>query len=164
MTARWRVELGEWKTLAEQREAAYRLLGQLVGGSVVVEHDASGAPFLPALPDLHVSISHCRKAVAVAVNEDAAIGIDIESRRRVSSGLVERVCTAMEREAIEAAADHEMEFLRFWTCKEAVLKMRRTGIRGFGSMIDASSAADCIVEQIGCGCADVVAAVALAKV
>ena len=102
MTARWRVELGEWKTLVEQREAAYRLLGQLVGGSVVVEHDASGAPFLPALPDLHVSISHCRKAVAVAVNEDAAIGIDIESRRRVSSGLVERVCTAMEREAIEA--------------------------------------------------------------
>ena len=154
MTARWRVELGEWKTLAEQREAAYRLLGQLVGGSIVVEHDASGAPFLPALPDLHVSISHCRKAVAVAVNEDAAIGIDIESRRRVSSGLVERVCTAMEREAIEAAADHEMEFLRFW----------RTGIRGFGSMIDASSAADCIVEQIDCGCADVVAAVAIAKV
>ena len=119
---------------------------------------------MPALPDLHVSISHCRKAVAVAVNEDAAIGIDIESRRRVNSGLVERVCTAMEREAIEAAADHEMEFLRFWTCKEAVLKMRRTGIRGFGSMIDASSAADCIVEQIDCGCADVVAAVALAKV
>ena len=55
-----------------------------------------------------------------------------------------------------------MAFLRFWTQKEAVLKMRGTGIQGFGSMVDAADAADCTVEEIDCGIADTVAALAMA--
>ena len=164
MNADWRVEQGEWKTLVEQRDAAYRLLGKLVGGSVTVEHDGSGAPFLPVYPELHISISHCRGAVAAAVSNFSAVGIDIESRRKIGDGLIERVCTTAEQEAINNAEDPTMQFLRFWTRKEAVLKMRRTGIQGFGSMVEASMAPDCIVEEINCGRADIVAAVAVAMV
>lgn len=155
---------GEGSQRERERQQAYEMLCRLVGGQPELTHDTDGAPFLPARPELCVSISHCRAAVAVAVSDGVAIGIDIESRRRVSQGLIEKVCTAEEQEAIRSAADPEMEFLRFWTRKEAVLKMRRTGIKGYGSMLEASAATDCTVVEVDCGLPDVVAAVATAKV
>ena len=164
MMPEWRVEYGERKTLAQQREAAHRLLCNLLGEEVVIEHDEKGAPYLPAHPELSVSISHCRAAVAVAVSSNNAVGIDIECRRRVSQSLVERVCTEEEQKAICNAVDPEMEFLRYWTRKEAVLKMHRTGIQGFGSMLLALVIKDCTVEDVDCGRPDIVAAVACVKV
>ena len=155
------MEGGQWRTLAEQRAAAYRLLGELAGGEAVVEHDSQGAPYLPGKPGLSVSISHCRTAVAVAVAEGRRVGIDVECRRRVGELLVERVCTAAERAAIEASADPTMAFLQLWTCKEAVLKMRGTGIRGFGSMVAALEGGDCRVVDLETGQPDVVASLAL---
>ena len=75
---------------------------------------------------------------------------------------MERVCNADELSAIRSSDDSTMTFLRFWTRKEAVLKMRGTGIRGFGSMVDAAVANDCTIEEIDCGIVDTVAAVARA--
>ena len=154
---------GEGSQRERERQQAYEMLCRLVGGRAELAHDNNGAPFLPTYPELCVSISHCRAAVAVAVSDKGAIGIDIESRRKVSRGLVEKVCTEAEQKAIRMAADPDMEFLRFWTRKEAVLKMRRTGIQGYGSMLAASEAVDCRVEEIDCGLPDVVASVATAK-
>lgn len=155
---------GEGSQRQREQAQAYDMLCRLVGGQPELTHDANGAPYLPAYPELSISISHCRAAVAVAVSNCGWVGIDIESRRHVSEGLIEKVCTGDEQNAIRNAADPEMEFLRFWTRKEAVLKMRHTGIQGYGSMIEASSATDCTVEEIDCGSADIVAAVAVAKV
>ena len=161
VSGQWSVAGGQWRTHAEQSEQAHKLLEQLVG-CCVVEHDADGAPRLVDHPDLHISISHCREAVAVAVREEGPVGIDVECRRKVSRGLMERVCTAEELAAIDASDDPEMAFLRFWTRKEAVLKCRRTGIKGFGSMVEASTATDCEVAEIDTGIPDVVAAMAMA--
>ena len=158
----WSVAGGQWRTHAEQSAAALRLLRQMIGDTVTVEHDSLGAPYLPQHPYLHVSISHCRTAVAVAVSETACIGIDIESRRKISNGLMERVCTPEELAAIKDSNDPTMTFLRFWTRKEAVLKMRGTGIRGFDSMKEALNINDCKIEDIDCGLADTVAALATA--
>jgi 4'-phosphopantetheinyl transferase len=160
-SVKWRVESGEWRTLAEQRAAAYRLLGELTGGEVVVEHDDKGAPYLPDHPGLSVSISHCRTAVAVAVSPEGRVGIDVECRRKIGEGLLERVCTADERAAVLASADPTMAFLQLWTRKEAVLKMRGTGIQGFGSMVDALSAEDVVVTDIPCDISDVVCSLAM---
>lgn len=158
----WAVDGGLFPTHAEQREKAHKLLERLVGFSPVVEHDDNGAPYIAGHPELHISISHCRVAVAVAVSHDGHVGIDVECRRRVSPSLLERVCTAEEKDSIEASDDRDMEFLRFWTRKEAVLKCRRTGIKGFGSMMDASTASDCEIIEIDAGLPDVVAALATA--
>lgn len=158
----WRVESGEWRTHDEQSEAARRVLGELIGGEAEVEHDAHGAPYLPARPDLHISISHCRTAVAVAVSTQGPVGIDVESRRRIGDSLVQRVCTPNEKAAIDRSDDPTMEFLRYWTRKEAVLKCRRTGIRGFGSMVDALQSTDCTVQEIPTRLSDTVAALATA--
>lgn len=158
-SVKWRVESGEWRTLAEQRAAAYRLLGELTGGEVVVEHDDKGAPYLPDHPELSVSISHCRTAVAVAVSPEGRVGIDVECRRKIGEGLLERVCTADEQAAVRAAADPTMAFLQLWTRKEAVLKLRGTGIQGFGSMTAALTATDCHVIDLDTRLLDTVAAI-----
>lgn len=158
--AEWRVEGGEWRTLAQQREAALRLLCSLVGEEVIVEHDAKGAPFLPDHPELSVSISHCRKAVAVAVSQEGRVGVDVECRRRIGVGLMERVCTAEELDAVRADADPTMAFLQLWTRKEAALKMRGTGIQGFGSIVDALAAKDVAVEDVETHLPDVVVSLA----
>lgn len=155
------MESGEWRTLAEQRAAAYRLLGELTGGEVVVEHNDKGAPYLPDHPELSVSISHCRTAVAVAVSSEGRVGIDVECRRKIGDGLLERVCTADEQAAVRAAADPTMEFLQLWTRKEAVLKLRGTGIQGFGIMTDALTATDCHVIDLDTRLPDTVAAMAV---
>lgn len=159
---RWAVDSGNWPTHGEQSDAARRLLCNLMGEEVAIEHDSQGAPYIPGRRSLHISISHCRTAVAVAVSESRRVGIDVESRRKVSASLMERVCTADELAAVQSAADPTMAFLRFWVRKEAVLKMRGTGIRGFGSMVEASSGADFAVEELECGIDDTVVALAMA--
>lgn len=132
----WKVEYGEWRTHAEQNAVARRLLARLSGSGLVAYRD-SGAPYLPEHPDLYISISHCRTAVAVAVSDSGPVGIDIECRRRIGDGLVHRVCTPAECDAVDHSNDPTMTFLRLWTRKEAVLKCRGTGIKGFGSMVHA---------------------------
>lgn len=157
----WLVACDQWRTHAEQSEQARKLLSQLVGFNCIVEHDASGAPYLPDRPGLHISISHCNAAVAAAVSEEGNVGIDIECRRKISNSLMERVCTDAELVAIRASSDPTMAFLQFWTRKEAVLKCRGTGIKGFGSMVEALGAQDCEVRDINTGLPNVVASVAM---
>ena len=157
---KWSIVGGQWSTLAEQRKAAHELLEQLVGEAVTVEHDDKGAPWLPERPELSVSISHCRAAVAVAVSSKGRVGIDVESRRRIGDGLMERVCTAEELVMVRAAADPVMAFLQSWTRKEAVLKMRGTGIQGFGSMVDALSAKAFTIQDLETRLPDIVASMA----
>ena len=158
----WSVIGGQWQTHAEQSAAAVRLLGQLIGHEVLVEHDSHGVPYLPQYPNLYISISHCRTAVAAAFSDHGPVGIDIESRRHTNPSLIKRVCTPAEVDTIQHSEDPEMAFLRLWTRKEAVLKCQGTGIRGFGSMVDALSAKDCEVNEIACDLPDTVAALAFA--
>ena len=152
---------GQWRTHAEQSAAARRLLADLLGHEVIVEHNAQGAPYLPAHPDLHISISHCRTAVAVAVSNAGAVGIDIESRRKVGDGLLQRVCTPAELDSLHRSNDPTMAFLRLWTRKEAVLKCQGTGIHGFDSMVHALDT-NLEVVDLPCDLPDTVVALATA--
>lgn len=154
--------MGGWTTQEEQRAAARRLLCELVGSAVTVTHDGLGAPHVAELPGVHVSLSHCRGAVAVAVSDEAAVGIDVERRRKIGDGLVKKVCNAAEQHEVAAAEDATMAFLSLWTRKEAVLKMRGTGIRGFGSMVTALEKGGATVHTLPTDDRDVVAALAIA--
>ena len=145
----WLIEpLPEGTGSQREREQAlaYDILCRLLDEKCPrLEHDDKGAPFLPDHPELSMSISHCRKAVAVAVSPEGKVGIDVECRRKIGDGLIERVCSEEEKAAVLSATDSTMAFLQLWTRKEAVLKMHGTGIQGFGSMVDALSAKDCHV-------------------
>lgn len=156
--------VGEGSQRERERALAYDLLCRLLDEEKPrLEHDDKGSPYLPDHPELSVSISHCRMAVAVAVSPEGRVGIDVECRRKIGDGLMERVCSAEEQAAVHAAADPTMAFLQLWTRKEAVLKMRGTGIQGFGSMVDALTADDCHVSDLDTHLPEVVAALAYAQ-
>ena len=112
-------------------------------------YTAQGKPFLLARPDIHFSISHTKNAILVAIS-DAPIGVDIEAFRSPSAALIARTMNATEQAAIATAAasaataataatpsglleppaTREALFSAIWTRKEAVLKLRGTGIEG----------------------------------
>lgn len=124
------------KTIQGRREkvAAYELLVELLRETGRLQelptfvYNEFGKPELSGYPGLFFNISHCRNAVAVALN-DAPVGIDVECRRRVARAVIERVCCETEIAAIDSAPDSVMEFIKIWTQKEALLKCIGTGIR-----------------------------------
>ena len=84
-----------------------------------------GAPYIEGGP--HFSISHCKRGIAVAVSEKP-IGIDIESIRSFKPELMRKTMNEDEQLRITSSAIPEVEFIRFWTQKEALLKLQGTGI------------------------------------
>jgi 4'-phosphopantetheinyl transferase len=84
-----------------------------------------GAPYIEGGP--HFSISHCKRGIAVAVSENP-IGIDIETIRTFSPELMRKTMNEDEQLRITSSAIPEVEFIRFWTQKEALLKLQGTGI------------------------------------
>lgn len=162
---RWLIEplqTGEGGQRERERALAYDILCRLLDGERPrLEHDTKGAPYLPDHPELSVSISHCSTAVAVAVSSEGRVGIDVECRRKIGEGLIERVCTIEEQAAVRSSSDSVMAFLQLWTRKEAILKMRGTGIQGFGSMVDALAAKDFSIQDLETRLPDVVASLAM---
>ena len=84
-----------------------------------------GAPYIEGGP--HFSISHCKRGIAVAVSQNP-IGIDIESIRSFKPELMSKTMNEDEQLRITSSAIPEVEFIRFWTQKEALLKLQGTGI------------------------------------
>ena len=85
-----------------------------------------GKPSLQEYPHIHFNLSHCANAIACAVG-DIPIGIDVEStRRKVSDALMRHTMSPREQEEI---AGDPIRFFRFWTQKEALVKLRGTGLQ-----------------------------------
>ena len=84
-----------------------------------------GAPYIEGGP--HFSISHCKTGIAVAVSENS-IGIDIEAIRAFKTDLMRKTMNKEEQQCILRSNKPEIEFIRLWTQKEALLKLQGTGI------------------------------------
>lgn len=90
---------------------------------VIGEH---GKPSLLEFPYIHFNLSHCSNAIACAVG-DTPIGIDVEStERKISDALVRHTMSQQEQEEI---AGDPIRFFHFWTQKEALVKLRGTGLQ-----------------------------------
>ncbi|MCF0207826.1 MAG: 4'-phosphopantetheinyl transferase superfamily protein [Bacteroidaceae bacterium] len=87
-----------------------------------------GKPMLKEHPEIHFNLSHCKSAVACVIG-DEPVGVDVERIRRYNESLVRRVLNDEEQRKVGNAADKPREFIRFWTEKEAVLKLTGEGIR-----------------------------------
>ena len=85
-------------------------------------YDQRGKPSLEGHPDIHFSISHCREAVALALN-DQPVGIDIETMEHYSEGVAARVMSGKEMEEIKASPHPAQAFTRLWTMKESLFKL-----------------------------------------
>ena len=86
-----------------------------------------GKPYLKEHPDIHFSISHCKEAVGCFVS-NRPCGLDIERIRTAKPDLVRHTMSPEEAESIFSNAFPDVAFTRIWTQKEAVLKLKGTGI------------------------------------
>ena len=94
----------------------------------VFEYGEHGKPAIVGHPEIYFNMSHCREA-AICVLSDKPVGVDIESIRRYSESLARYTMNDTELERIAQAERPEVEFIRLWTLKEAVLKHSGEGIR-----------------------------------
>ena len=92
-----------------------------------MDFNEHGKPFLPHHRDVHFNLSHCKNGIAVVV-DFSPVGIDIESFRKDNIALVSRTMNPAEAEWIRSSSNPVETFTQFWTQKEAVVKLRGTGI------------------------------------
>ncbi|MEU0130877.1 MULTISPECIES: 4'-phosphopantetheinyl transferase superfamily protein [unclassified Streptomyces] len=101
--------------------AATLVLGQICDDCGAEDH---GRPFLRGRPDVGVSLSHARGAVAAAAGP-GPVGVDVED----ASGAVfdprvaARVLAPAELAVVRADPDPAAAFLRLWVRKEALVKV-----------------------------------------
>jgi 4'-phosphopantetheinyl transferase len=116
------------------RAAAARL--GVAPSEVWVEYEPAGRPRLGgAGAGLHVSLSHGRGVVAVALTTVGPVGVDVEALRSLPTvGLARRFFAVEEADWVREcpAGERDAAFLGLWTCKEAMGKALGTGLRAGG--------------------------------
>ena len=132
----WRREQAlRYKHLQGRRECAVGYIELLRGlrecfgisGFPSFSYNEHEKPFLKDYPDVHFSISHCKEAVGCFVS-NRPCGLDIESIRKAKEDLVRHTMSPKETEEIYTSKWPDIAFTRLWTQKEAVLKLKGTGI------------------------------------
>ncbi len=86
-----------------------------------------GKPAIEGHPEIHFNLSHCREA-ALCVVSDRPVGVDIESIDRYKETVAQYTMNEEEMALIHRSDSPAEAFVTFWTQKEAVLKLRGTGI------------------------------------
>lgn len=92
-----------------------------------MDYNEHGKPFLSHYPNVFFNISHCKNGIAVAV-DFSPVGIDIESFRKSNLSLINKTMNPTEAEWIRASSEPVEVFTQYWTKKEAVVKLRGTGL------------------------------------
>ncbi|MBR0077191.1 MAG: 4'-phosphopantetheinyl transferase superfamily protein [Bacteroidales bacterium] len=87
-----------------------------------------GKPFLSEYPEIHFSFSHSGN-VALCALSDQPVGADVETPRKITPSLISYTMNEIEQAIINASIDPTIQFLHFWTRKEALLKLTGEGIR-----------------------------------
>ncbi len=119
---------------AAGRAALRTILGswmQAAPAGIRFEYGEKGKPVVARGPEFNLSHSH--NIALLAVTTQGSVGIDIEEvdPRTEIAGIARSFFTAAETEELLALKTHEEQverFYRLWTCKEAYLKARGTGI------------------------------------
>lgn len=132
----WRREKAlRFKHLQGRKECtyAYLLLCQALRDTYGITEQPAfsigehGKPRLVSSPAIHFNLSHCRQAVACVV-ASCEVGIDIESIGRYKEPLARHVLNDQELAAVQQAEDPQLAFTRYWTQKEAIVKLTGRGI------------------------------------
>jgi len=93
----------------------------------VFEFGEHGKPSIVGQPNIYFNLSHCKEAVMCVVSNEP-VGVDVESIGRYKDELAKFTMNADELRVIDESDAPEVAFIRFWTMKEAVLKLSGEGI------------------------------------
>ncbi|MBO7069582.1 MAG: 4'-phosphopantetheinyl transferase superfamily protein [Bacteroidaceae bacterium] len=90
-------------------------------------YNENGKPLLQTFPNIHFSLSHCKEAVSCFLS-DAPCGLDVECIRPAKETLVRYCMNDEECQQIFSSPSPDVAFISLWTQKEAVFKLKGTGI------------------------------------
>ena len=108
------------------------LLYTVLDRQVHISYNDQGAPLLPGYEGLHISISHTKGYVAIALSESVPVGIDVEQIERIEEKAnvfddkeklprVEKVRTRFMRD--DEFAETTIGLLLHWSAKETLFKV-----------------------------------------
>jgi|GEM_PF-1704904 len=104
-------------------------------GSLLLGYEAGGRPVLqPAdpTPRIRFSLSRSERAVMVGICRESDLGVDLEAVRPLDDldQLAGRVLDPEERSRWSGfeGEDRLIQFYRYWTCKEAIMKALGRGL------------------------------------
>ena len=103
------------------------LLKPLGINNLEMSQNEHGKPYLIHHTNVHFNLSHCKNGIAVVV-DFSPVGIDIEYFRKSNLDLVKKTMNPAEAEWIRSSANPVEAFTQYWTKKEAVVKLRGTGL------------------------------------
>lgn len=114
--------------------AAYLLLKRALREEYGIEDNPilaereGGKPYIVGREDVHFNLSHCREAAVCAVS-NREVGVDVERIRPYNDDLARYVLNDEEYSIVKSSDNPALEFTKFWTMKEALLKLTGEGIR-----------------------------------
>ena len=110
------------ESLRKQRLAVRALLNQLFEDKVYLAHHDNGKPYIEN-DSINISITHTDKYVAVILDQNDEVGIDIESMDRDFSVVEKKALSDEEKDDLDDDRDEKNEQLAiYWCAKEAIYK------------------------------------------
>ena len=120
--------------------ASYLLLFALKKTGIISDklpdfsYSKEGKPYLKEYSNVHFNLSHTKNIITCVISNEE-IGVDIEHLREFRENTRRRVFTKNEERLI---GQNEEEVVRFWTMKEACVKLLGIGISGIWEGIEIS--------------------------
>ncbi len=108
------------ESLRKQRLAVRALLSALFEDKVYLSHHDNGKPYLENSVT-NISITHTEKYVAVLLDDNEDVGIDMESLARDFSAVEQKALSDEEIEDLDEDKKHE-QLAIYWCAKEAIFK------------------------------------------
>ncbi len=90
-------------------------------------YNEHGKPYLKNYNGWYFNFSHCRIAVCCVLSREE-VGVDIEEVKDYKESLAAYICNEVEIKALDDSDDIKDEFYKLWTRKEAVFKLKGSGI------------------------------------
>ncbi|MDO5442814.1 MAG: 4'-phosphopantetheinyl transferase superfamily protein [Bacteroidia bacterium] len=110
------------ESLRKQRLAVRALLNELFGEKVYLAHHDNGKPYIEN-DSINISITHTEKYVAVILDQNDEVGIDIESMDRDFSVVEKKALSEDEKDDLDDDKEEKNEQLAiYWCAKEAIFK------------------------------------------
>ena len=115
------------ESLRKQKYAVRALLDAMFEEKVYLSHHDNGKPYIENCVT-NISITHTEKYVAMILNDNYEVGIDIESLSRDFSAVEKRALSEDEIEDLEDDGSRNEQLAIYWCAKEAIYK--RMSING----------------------------------
>ncbi len=110
------------ESLRKQKYAVRALLDAMFEEKVYLSHHDNGKPYIENCVT-NISITHTEKYVAMILNDNHEVGIDIESLARDFSVVEKKALSEDEIDDLEEDSSRNEQLAIYWCVKEAICKM-----------------------------------------